>query len=70
MDFPPDWLIVAEEDFETATPRDPGFLGMEVLAQIRPNGRVMDHFRIVLGGSQSINHYFYTCICSSFIFSI
>ena len=50
MDFPPDWLVVAEEDFETATPRDPGFLGMEILAQLRPNGRIMDHFRVVLGG--------------------
>ena len=35
-----------------AAPRDPGDIGVEAMAQARVNGRVLDHFRIVLGGSQ------------------
>jgi len=53
MDFPPsEWLILPAEDFETATARDPGDLGLEVLVQMRPNGRIMDHWRIAVGGSK------------------
>lgn len=53
MEFPPDeWAIFSEEDFLVAVPRDPGEIGMEVMAQIRPTGRILDHFRIVLGGSK------------------
>jgi hypothetical protein len=40
------------EEFSSAAPRNPGELGVEVLAQIRPNGRVLDHFRVTLGGSK------------------
>jgi hypothetical protein len=39
------------EDFDTAVPRDMGEAVMELLAQVRPNGRIMDHFRIALGGT-------------------
>jgi hypothetical protein len=40
------------EEFASAAPRNPGELGVEVLAQIRPNGRILDHFRVTLGGSK------------------
>ena len=50
MEFPPQWVIVEAEDFNLPAPRDPGDLGMELLAQVRTNGRVMDHFRVALGG--------------------
>ena len=33
MEFPPEWVIVEAEDFNLAAPRDPGDLGMELLAQ-------------------------------------
>ena len=53
MEFPPtEWVIFGAEEFETAPPRDPGDMGMEVMVQMRPNGRVMDHWRIALGGSK------------------
>ena len=38
-------------DFEAAVPRDPGSLGAELMAQVRANGRILDHFRVTLGGS-------------------
>jgi hypothetical protein len=55
MDYPPEWEFFPMEDFASATPRNPGALGVEVLAQIRPNGRVLDHFRVTLGGSRILD---------------
>jgi len=55
MEFPLDeWIVLPEEEFELAAARDPGSLGVELLAQVRPNGRLLDHFRLVLGGSELI----------------
>ncbi len=39
-------------DFDLAVPRDPGELGVELMAQARPSGRIQDHFRLALGGSK------------------
>ena len=50
--------MVAAEDFELATARDPGILGVELMAQVRPNGCIMDHFRLALGGSHIIKARF------------
>ena len=47
-------MIVEAEDFNLPGPRDPGDLGMELLAQVRTNVRVMDHFRVALGGNTII----------------
>lgn len=58
MEFPPDgeeWAIFPAEDFETAEVRDAGSLGMELMSQVRCNGRIQDHFRIVLGGNEILN---------------
>jgi hypothetical protein len=55
MEFPltvEEWTAFDAESFLAAEARDPGGLGMELLSQIRGNGRVMDHSRVVLGGSQ------------------
>ncbi len=55
MEFPPNqWEIFPSEDFDLAVPRDPGELGVELMAQARPNGRIQDHFRLALGGSRLI----------------
>ena len=51
MEFPPEWVIVEAEDFNLAAARDPGDLGMELMAQVRANGRIMDHFRVAVGGN-------------------
>ena len=55
MDFPPDWEIFPEDEFTMASPRNAGELGMELLAQVRPNGRVLDHYRITMGGSKILD---------------
>lgn len=60
MEFPPDWVILPMGDFDLAIPRDPGPLGMEVMSQIRSTGRLMDHFRIGVGGSESLRATFRT----------
>ena len=53
MEFPSEELIFLDKDlFSTASPHgDPGEFGIELLAQIRDNGRILDHSRLVLGGS-------------------
>ena len=52
MDFPPEWVVLPAEDFTTTAPRNTGICGMELLAQIRPNGRILNHFRVPLDGSK------------------
>ena len=52
MEFPPTWDVFPMEDFETAGPRDPGELGMELMVQVRANGRMLDNFRVTVGGSE------------------
>ena len=59
MDFPPEeWDIFPAEDFNVAVPRAPGACGVELLAQIRPNGQVLDHWRLALGGTEILEVVF------------
>ena len=52
MEFPPgDWFIFEAVNFETAPPRNAAEVCVEVMAQVRPNGRIMDHWRIATGGT-------------------
>ena len=52
MEFPPSsWFIFDAAEFETARPRATSDCCAEVMAQVRPNGRVMDHWRIATGGT-------------------
>ena len=55
MEFPGIWDIFPMADYTTATPRAPGQLGMEIHAQVRANGRILDHYRISLGGSRILD---------------
>jgi len=55
MDFPSDdWTVFAADEFELATCRDPGILGVELMAQARANGRIIDHFKLVVGGTEEL----------------
>ena len=50
MELPPaNWNIFEAASFETAPPRTAADVCVEVMAQLRPNGRVMDHWRIATG---------------------
>ncbi len=55
MDFPPEWNIRHSDEFATAVPKDAGDMGMELLAQVRQNGRILDNYRITLGGSRILD---------------
>jgi hypothetical protein len=54
MDFPPTWVVLPAEDYELATPRIEWDLTAEVMAQVRRTGRILDHFKIVIGGSKQL----------------
>jgi hypothetical protein len=59
MDFPPEsWDVFPSEEFGTAAPRAAGPLNMELFVQVRPNGRMLDHFRICLGGNRIVDAQF------------
>ena len=59
MEFPPDeWNIFSVSDFELAKPRFPGDWGVEVMAKVRSNGRITDHWRVALGGSKILEATF------------
>ena len=60
MEFPPaKWFIFPSLDFGTGTARSPGELGVELLLQVRPNGRAVDHWRLALGGTKIVEVDFY-----------
>jgi hypothetical protein len=52
------WDFFPAEDFNTAAPRAAGPLNAELLVQVRPNGRMLAHFRLGLGGSSVLDAWF------------
>jgi hypothetical protein len=52
MEFPPEWNVFPLDDFEVAAARTQGAAGMELMAQMRPNGRLLDHVRVATGGNE------------------
>ncbi len=57
MEYPPDWDVSPMEDYEAYLPCIQSFSSsftMELLAQLRPSGRILDHFWIALDGSAAI----------------
>jgi hypothetical protein len=52
MEFPPESYDVFDSElFETARARLAGDAVLEVMLQMRPNGRCLDHYRIALDGT-------------------
>jgi hypothetical protein len=49
------WSVLPLEDYNLARPAEPGELGVELLVHARANGRILDHFRIAVGGSRIID---------------
>ncbi len=54
MEFPPTWRFIDAEEFESATPTL-GDLCAALYLQARPNGRMLDHFRIGVGGNNILD---------------
>jgi hypothetical protein len=55
MEFPVDWTVLPKENFDLAVPRIEGLVTMELLTELRPSGRVLDAFRILVGGTKLLN---------------
>jgi hypothetical protein len=58
MEFPPDWRVNNLDDFDVAvamlaTSADE--VVIELLAQLRPNGRVLDNFRFTVNRPQILD---------------
>jgi hypothetical protein len=51
MDFPAEWVVLQMEGFNTSTPDLPGDFTVELLAQLRNTGRILDNFRFALDGA-------------------
>ncbi len=55
MEFPlSEWFIFLWVEFDTSAARSPGELGVELMLQVRPNRRAVDHWRLDLGGSKIV----------------
>jgi hypothetical protein len=54
MDFPMDWVINNAEDYATASPGYQGEVAVELLAQLRNTGRILDSFRFTLDGASPL----------------
>ncbi len=55
MDFPSENQVYNDWDnFDTASANMVGDYTQEIFAQLRNTGRILDHFRCVLGGSKHL----------------
>jgi hypothetical protein len=55
MDLPADWVVHPMEDFAISAPNYHGDLTLELMAQLRSMGWILDNFRFVLDGSASLD---------------
>jgi hypothetical protein len=55
MEFPGRWDVFPIEEYATAIARSPGKAGVEVMAQARANGRLVDHFKVTVNGSEVLH---------------
>jgi hypothetical protein len=58
MEFPPDWLVEPLDDFDlaVATLANSGdAIAIQLLAQLRPTGRVLDNFRLAINSSEILD---------------
>ncbi len=54
MDFPSEnWVYNDWDDFDTASANVAGDYTLEVFAPLRNTGRILDHFRCVIGKAQA-----------------
>jgi hypothetical protein len=51
MEFPLDWNVSEAAEFDTAAPSSPGAVSVELFAQLRNTGRILDGFRFAIDGA-------------------
>ncbi len=54
MEFPATWVVLNITDYDTAMPDVSGEFVVELLAQLRNTGRILDGFRFALDGSRAL----------------
>jgi hypothetical protein len=57
MEFPAMWVVVNITDYDTAMPAVPGEFVVELLAQLRNTGRILDGFRFTLDSTKALEAY-------------
>jgi hypothetical protein len=58
MEFPPDWTVEPIDDFDVAvaTLANSGdSVAIQLLAQLRPTGRILDNFRFAVNGQEILD---------------
>ena len=55
MSYPPEWMVLPDEEFETALSTVTGALGVELMAQVRPSGKICDDFLLRLSGEKKVD---------------
>jgi hypothetical protein len=63
MQFPGRWDVFAKDEYVSAIARSPGKAGTEVMVQARANGRLIDHFKVNVNGSEVLNVNFPFSAC-------
>jgi hypothetical protein len=69
MEFPPDWQVEPWDDFDVAVASlatSGNDLAVELLAQLRPTGRILDNFRLSVNGSEILYAELEFNYCSCF----
>jgi hypothetical protein len=57
MEFPSNWVVYSLPDYDSATPSVAGDFTVELFAQLRNTGRILDGFRFALDGTRALEAY-------------
>jgi hypothetical protein len=57
MEFPATWVVINITDYDTAMPAIHGEFVIELLAQLRNTGRILDGFKFALDGTKALEAY-------------
>jgi hypothetical protein len=57
MEFPSNWVVFNLPDYDSAAPSVAGDFTVELLAQLRNTGRILDGFRFALDGTRALEAY-------------
>jgi hypothetical protein len=55
MEFPGRWDVFSMEEYPNAIARSLRKAGIEVMAKARANGRLIDHFKVTVNGTEVLN---------------